>query len=112
MATRTDNRPPYLQTAINNRNEALTLISMGMPLPPWGDALILIGDEQQRRWEQGEAPMTKQESDLIHAYYMDMPLPPWSEAMMKIIFTNVRRWKEGHPPLSKNAQQEILSSML
>lgn len=110
MAYSTDTRPPHLQSAINNRNEALILKSMGMPLPPWENAFILVGDEQERRWEHSEAPMTKQESDLIHAYYMGMPLPTWGEALIEITMRNVDRWKEGRSPLPKNTQQEILLS--
>lgn len=108
MTNISDSRPSEVRKAIGHRNEALFLRMAGMPLPPGGEALILIGDEQEQRWEQGEALLKKGESDFIKAYYLGRSLPEWGGAFIEVVTKNVERWKEGLPPLTVDEQREIL----
>ena len=112
MTNSSDSRPSEVRKAMLYRDETLFLRMAGMPLPPWADALILIGNEQQRRWEQGETLLKKEESNFIKAYYDGKPLPPESGAFIEVANKNVKRWKDGLPPLSIDEQRKIVSGYI
>ena len=109
MTTNSYKRPPMeVRKAIGHRDNTLFLRAAGMPLQPGREALILIGDEQQRRWEKGEPLLKEGESNIIKAYFLNRELPLWAGAFVEIISENVVRWKNKQSPLSIDEQREIL----
>ena len=109
-----DNSPPEpeeVTKALNASYSVFVLRQMHMPLPPGrnGDAIMLVGDEQHRRWKADEALLTQEEIGIIHKHFKGDEIPGEAKAFMKVTTEKVRRWDKGLPPLSIDEEREIIS---
>lgn len=109
-----DNSPPEpeeVTKALNASYSVFVLRQMHMPLPPGrnGDAIMLVGDEQHRRWKADEALLTQEEIDIIHKHFKGDEIPGEAKAFMKVTTEKVRRWDKGLPPLSIGEERELIS---
>ncbi len=108
-----DTRPPVpeeVMKAISASHSVFILRQMHMPLPPGvnGDAIMLVGKEQHRRWKADETLLTQAEIDIIHRHYRGDEMPKRASAFVKVVSKNVDLWNKGLPALSMDERREIL----
>ena len=113
MTCTKDTRPPVpeeVMKALSASHSVFILRQMHMPLPPGrnGDAIMLVGSEQHRRWKADESLLTKEEIAVIHKHFKGVEMPREARAFVKVVTENVKRWNKGLPPLSIDEKREIL----
>ena len=117
MSCTKDTRPPVpeeVMNALSASHSVLILRQMHMPLPPGvnGDAIMLIGKDQRRRWKMEEPLLTQEEIAIIHKYFKGAEIPGEAKAFVKVATEKVKRWDKGLPPLSIDEQRKIVSGYI